>query len=595
MAFSTLAPYPISFTNIFLPLKKRSSSLAIWNSNFHRTTQCKATYEVANDHSQTVPRRTFKFQPSIWTYDYIQSLSSEYTKVTYKEQNLMLREKVRMMFKKMESEIDQLEFIDVLQRLGVDYHFKNEIRNMLDNIHNTQTSNLKNNLYGTSLKFRLLRQHGYNISPDVFACFQDKTRNFEKCHSLDIEGMLALYESSFHSFEEETILDEARNFTTKYLKECDLNGNRDTYILHLINHALEVPLHWRIHRWESQWFIDVYERKKNMNPVLLQFAKMDFNIVQSIYQEELKQASRWWKKTGLGEKLNFARDRLVENFVWTVGTNFNPNLEYSRKIITKVNALITIIDDVYDVYGTLEELELFTKAINRWDLNGLDSLPTYMKICFEALYNFVDEFDFEIQNKSGYHVTPHLKKVWTSLCKAYLIEAKWYHGGYTPSLEEYLENAWISISVPVILTHTYFLIQDSFKKEELVCLQEISNIIRFSAMISRLANDLGTYKRENETGDIPKSIQCYMNETGASESEAREYLKSMIFTLWKNMNKETHTSFFSEGFKDTIINLTRMSLCMYQHGDGHTIQDYEIQNHVMLLIFKPIPIVSTRQ
>lgn len=76
----------------------------------------------------------------------------------------MLREKVRMMFKKMESEIDQLEFIDVLQRLGVDYHFNNEIKNMLDNVYNTQTSNLKNSLYATSLKFRLLRQHGYNIS-----------------------------------------------------------------------------------------------------------------------------------------------------------------------------------------------------------------------------------------------------------------------------------------------------------------------------------------------------------------------------------------------------------------------------------------------
>ncbi|KAI5440831.1 Terpene synthase 10, variant 3, partial [Lathyrus oleraceus] len=203
---------------------------------------------------------------------------------------------------------------------------------------------------------------------------------------------------------------------------------------------------------------------------------------------------RWWKRTGLGEKLSFARDRLVENFLWTVGTNFNPNLEYSRKVITKVNSLITIIDDVYDVYGTLEELELFTEAIDRWDLNGMDSLPDYMKICFGALYNFVNEIAFEIQNKSGYHITPQLKKVWTSLCKAYLIEAKWYHGGYTPSFEEYLENAWISISSHVILNHGYFFIPHSFKMEDLVCLEENSNIIRFSAMISRLANDLGTYK-----------------------------------------------------------------------------------------------------
>ncbi|XP_050918972.1 terpene synthase 10 isoform X2 [Lathyrus oleraceus] len=593
MDFSILAPYPFRFTKIFLPQEKRPSSLAIYNSNFYHTTRCKASNEVTKDSSQAVTRRSAKFQASIWTYDYIQSLSSEYKEVMYKEQRLMLREKVKMMFKKMESEIDQLEFIDVLQRLGVAYQFTNEIRNILDNIYNTQTSKLKNNLYATSLKFRLLRQHGYNISTDVFACFQDKRGNFEKCHSLDVEGMLELYESSFHSFEEEIILDEAINFTTKYLKEYDLNDNRDTYISHLINHALELPLHWRVPRWESQWFINVYERKQNMNQVLLQFAKMDFNIVQSIYQEELKQASRWWKRTGLGEKLSFARDRLVENFLWTVGTNFNPNLEYSRKVITKVNSLITIIDDVYDVYGTLEELELFTEAIDRWDLNGMDSLPDYMKICFEALYNFVNEFAFEIENKSGYYSTPQLKKVWTSLCKAFLIEAKWYHGGYTPSFEEYLENAWISISSHVIFTHGYFLIPHSFKMEDLVCLEENSNIIRFSAMISRLANDLGTHKRENETGDVPTSIQCYMNETGVSETEAREYVKSMIFTIWKKMNTEARTSSFSESFNDTIINLTRMSLCMYQHGDGHAIQDSKIQSHLMLLIFNPIPIVRS--
>ncbi|PNX69414.1 myrcene synthase chloroplastic-like, partial [Trifolium pratense] len=79
----------------------------------------------------------------------------------------MLREEVRMMLCKMENEVDQLEFIDVLQRLGVAYHFTDEIKNILDNIYNTQTSKSKKNLHATALKFRLLRQHGYDISPGI--------------------------------------------------------------------------------------------------------------------------------------------------------------------------------------------------------------------------------------------------------------------------------------------------------------------------------------------------------------------------------------------------------------------------------------------
>lgn len=104
--------------------------------------------------------------------------------------------------------------------------------------------------------------------------------------------MLSLYEASFYLFEDETILDKARDFTSNYLKDY-LSQNKGNYHTSLlVTHALELPLHWRVARWEAQWFINVYETKQNMNPSLLQFAKLDFNIVQSMYQEELKYASR---------------------------------------------------------------------------------------------------------------------------------------------------------------------------------------------------------------------------------------------------------------------------------------------------------------
>ena len=56
---------------------------------------------------------------------------------------------------------------------------------------------------------------------------------------------------------------------------------------------------------------------------------------------------------------------LVENFLWTVGFSYLPNFSRGRRTITKVAAMITTLDDVYDVYGTLGELEQFTDVINR--------------------------------------------------------------------------------------------------------------------------------------------------------------------------------------------------------------------------------------
>lgn len=81
---------------------------------------------------------------------------------------------------------------------------------------------------------------------------------------------------------------------------------------------------------------------------------------------------------------------------------------------------------------------------------------------------------------------------WADMCKSFLLEAKWYSSGYIPTLEEYMDNAWISVSGPVILLHAYTLIANPPTKEALQFLEEYPNIIRWPSMIFRLANDLAT-------------------------------------------------------------------------------------------------------
>ena len=134
--------------------------------------------------------------------------------------------------------------------------------------------------------------------------------------------------------------------------------------------------------------------------------------------------------------MSFTRDRLVENFLWAVGHAFEPQFGYCRKIITKVLALIVTIDDIYDIYGTLDELEIFTDAIDRfvnlyltclsvlwffllkyfvcmfrWDINAMDQLPEYMKICFLALFNSVNEMAYYVLKEEGSNIIPHLGKM----------------------------------------------------------------------------------------------------------------------------------------------------------------------------------------
>ncbi|KAL2495312.1 Tricyclene synthase [Forsythia ovata] len=119
----------------------------------------------------------------------------------------------------------------------------------------------------------------------------DEQGNFRADHSGNIEGILSLYEASFLSMENEGILDEARNFATQHLKET-LQHITNQSLADQVCRALELPLHWRVQKLEAKWFINVYENRHDANLILLELAKLDFNIVQAIYQDEIKQMSR---------------------------------------------------------------------------------------------------------------------------------------------------------------------------------------------------------------------------------------------------------------------------------------------------------------
>lgn len=110
------------------------------------------------------------------------------------------------------------------------------------------------------------------------------------------KGMLSLYEASFLAIEGESFLDETRHFCvqhlSKYLKfKSRLGDDHETLVCRMIRHSLELPLHWRMPRLEARWFVNVYATKPNANLTLLELAKLDFNIVQSIHQHDLKYVS----------------------------------------------------------------------------------------------------------------------------------------------------------------------------------------------------------------------------------------------------------------------------------------------------------------
>ncbi|XP_074579061.1 monoterpene synthase 7, chloroplastic-like [Curcuma longa] len=507
----------------------------------------------------------------------------------------VLKEQTRNLIREKQQVAEQLQLIDHLQQLGVAYHFKDEIADVLSRLHASLDHvrwELKDDLHATALLFRLLRAKGFSVSQDLFETFRDEKGNFEARCENPIRGLLSLYEASYYEKEGESVLKEAMDFATEQLKALMEEGSVPEAggLREQVAHALQIPLNWRLERVHHRWFIEACSGDNTIDPLLLEFAKHDFNLVQDMYKSELKELSRWWSELGLSEKLPFFRDRLFENYLWAVGFTYEPDNWRCRLNETKAICFITLIDDIYDVYGTLDELQIFTDVVNRWDLTAMDKLPEYMRLCFFALFNFVHDEGYRVMKEKGLDIVPDLKRTWGDLWTADFEEAKWFHHDQTPKLEEYLENAWVSISGPTILVNAYCMGKD-LTGEALKSFPSYYQITRFSSRLFRLIDDMGTSTDELERGDVAKCIQCYMHEKGVSEEVARSEIRELIKKHWRALNASlSWDSPFQEYFKNIVVNVPRTAYFFYQDGDGYGKPDGETKSQIISIVFEPIQI-----
>ncbi|XWS10164.1 hypothetical protein CRYUN_Cryun39dG0052000 [Craigia yunnanensis] len=494
--------------------------------------------------AQGIERRSAGHLPTVWDGELVKSLTTPYSFECHGPRLEELKQAATELLATAKQHCDRLDLINTMQRLGVAYHFEKDIKDILAKLVDV---NIASDLYTVALQFRLLRQNGVFISTDVFNKFMERDGKFLDSLGEDVTGLLSLYEASYLGMPDEHVLDEALYFSTKNLsvqKELDRN------MAEQIQQSLEFPLHWRMLWTESRDFIDVYQKDDKMNSVLLELAKLNYNITQSVYLKELQQLAEWWKDLNYKETLPFVRDRLLECYFWAMGCG--PQVQFSkfRWNLTKFAYIATVIDDIYDTYGSLDELEKFTNAVYRWDLKAIDQLPEYMKVIYSALYNHVSEMVEDALIHNGMDILPYIKEQWSYFIRGYLQEARWLHNGYNPTADEYLENAWHTI--------------EHWSESDLVCLP---------AYIIRLLDDLKTAKIEMERGESMNFIHFYMIEKGASEEEASDHVKGLIRNLWKKLNKAiVKDSHRAPAIVKVTVEMTRSIHRMYQYGDWFGIQ-----------------------
>ena len=108
----------------------------------------------------------------------------------------------------------------------------------------------------------------------------------------DVRGLLELYEASYMRTHGEDILDEAIAFTTSQLALAAENLDHPTNLKEKVTHALKQSLRRGIRRVEARHYISVYQDEESHNKALLEFAKIDFNMLQLLHRKELSEICR---------------------------------------------------------------------------------------------------------------------------------------------------------------------------------------------------------------------------------------------------------------------------------------------------------------
>ncbi|KAG2689680.1 hypothetical protein I3760_09G149800 [Carya illinoinensis] len=307
-------------------------------------------------------------------------------------------------------------------------------------------------------------------------------------------------------------------------------------------------------------------------------------------QKEIAQISKWWGDLGLAKELKFARNQPLKWYICSMVCLVDPDLSDERVELTKPISLIYIIDDIFDVHGTLEELTLFTEAINKWDFGALDQLPEYMKICFKALYDITEEISQKIDQKHGSNPVDSLRKMWASLCNAFLVEAQWFALGQSPKSKDYLGNAIVSSGVHVVLVHTFFLLGQRINEETEDLVENMPGIISFPATILRLWDDLGSAMRMSQDGRDGSYIEYYMKEhQDCSIKEAQEKVLNMISDAWKCLNKECLSpNRFPASFTKASLNIARMVPLLYNYDENHGLP--RLEEHVKSVLYESVTV-----
>ncbi|KAL6883439.1 hypothetical protein ACP4OV_010853 [Aristida adscensionis] len=266
--------------------------------------------------------------------------------------------------------------VDRLERLGISRYFQHEIKHCMDYVNRHWTeegicwarNSTVKDVDDTAMAFRLLRLHGYNVSPAVFKFFEKDGEFF--ClvgqSTQAITGMYNLNRASQISFQGEDVLHRARIFTNKFLRHREAEGMlRDKWIIAKdlsgeVQYTLDFPWYASLPRVEVRTYLDQYGGNDDVwigktlyriplvnNEKYLELARMDFNRCQVLHQLECHDLQMWYIENGL-ETFGVVPEDVLRAYFLAAACIFEPSRTAERLAWARTSLLANTISRHFD-------------------------------------------------------------------------------------------------------------------------------------------------------------------------------------------------------------------------------------------------------
>ncbi|KAH1070174.1 hypothetical protein GYH30_007333 [Glycine max] len=335
---------------------------------------------------------------------------------------------------------ERIWVFDRLDRLGISRYFQSEIKDYVAYVSRYWTekgicwarNSEVQDIDDTAMGFRLLRLHGHQVSPSVFEQFKKNGEFF--CFSGQsnqaVTGMFNLYRASQVLFQGEKILEDAKNFSAKFLTEKRAaNGLLDKWIITKdlpgeVSYALDVPWYASLPRLETRFYLEQYGGSSDVwigktlyrmpyvnNDVYLELAKLDYNNCQAVHCAEWEKIQRWYSEAGL-EEFGLSKESLLSAYFIAAASIFEPERSPERLAWAKTAALLeTLRSFIKDEETKSAFVDLFNNSINGPDHSN-KQLNKREKELLEILLRNLDYLGFEMFRCHGQEFSHYLNQAW---------------------------------------------------------------------------------------------------------------------------------------------------------------------------------------